>query len=66
MWQYFMLGIGLLLVFEGILPFMMPERYKQFMRKMAELPERSLRLTGLILMLVGLALLIMLRQWFGI
>lgn len=66
MWQYLFLGIGLMLVLEGILPFIMPEHYKQFMRKMSVQPVRLLRITGLILMLLGVAILIVLRQLYGI
>jgi uncharacterized protein YjeT (DUF2065 family) len=66
MWQYFLLGLALMLVFEGILPFIMPERYKQFLRKMAEQSDRNLRTVGLVLMVIGVAILFILKQSLGI
>jgi len=66
MWQYFLLGLALMFVLEGIMPFIMPERYKQIMRKMSEQPERVLRIMGFILMIIGVGLLFVVKQLFGI
>ncbi len=50
-------ALALLLVFEGILPFLAPAQWKQAVRSLAELGEAQLRAIGLGSMLVGLALL---------
>ena len=34
MWSYLLLGIGLFLVLEGIFPFVSPDQYKDYLRKM--------------------------------
>ena len=66
MWQFFLLGLGLMLVFEGIFPFIMPERYRAFLRKIIAQSDWSLRITGLVLMLLGLGTLFILNQYYGI
>lgn len=66
MWQFFLLGIGLMLVFEGVFPFIMPERYREFLRRIANQSDRSLRVTGLVLMLLGVFILFILKQSYGI
>jgi uncharacterized protein YjeT (DUF2065 family) len=51
----FMLSvIGVVLVVEGIPWFLSPDTVKKTLRQLAVLPESSLRILGLLLMLVGL------------
>lgn len=57
MWQELGIALSLLLVLEGILPFLYPERWRAAMLALAELSERQLRLIGLASMLLGTALL---------
>lgn len=54
-------ALALLLVLEGILPFLVPARWKEAIRQIADLPDRQLRIMGLVSMLVGLALLTLVR-----
>jgi uncharacterized protein len=54
-------ALALLLVFEGLLPFLVPHRYRFYLLEVARLPERTLRLIGLIAILLGLALLTWVR-----
>lgn len=49
--------IGLVLVLEGIMPFLSPRVWKRFMRGMLDLDDKTLRVVGLISMLAGLAVL---------
>ena len=47
----------LVLVIEGILPFLVPEQWRAAMRQVIELDDRSLRIMGLSSMLIGTVLL---------
>lgn len=50
-------AIGLLLIVEGILPFMAPSVWRQAFTRMTQMSDGQLRFTGLISMLAGLLLL---------
>lgn len=52
----------LMLVFEGILPFLSPARWQQAMALAAQMPPRTLRLFGLGSMLLGAVLLHWVRR----
>ncbi|MGF1643584.1 MAG: DUF2065 domain-containing protein [Thiotrichales bacterium] len=54
-------AIALLLVFEGLMPFIAPDRYKRALQQALDAPERTLRAIGLFSMLVGLVLLYWVR-----
>ncbi|GMU44642.1 MAG: DUF2065 domain-containing protein [Xanthomonadales bacterium] len=54
-------ALALLLVFEGILPFLAPAQWKEAVRRIARMEDTILRWIGLICMLLGLALLILVR-----
>jgi uncharacterized protein len=60
-WEYLLIGLGLMLVFEGIMPFLSPATLRQYMRQIIELDDRSLRIAGLVAMLTGLAILYLIR-----
>ena len=61
MWNDLLVALALVLVIEGILPFLNPAAMRELQRKMAEMDDKSLRVAGLSSMLVGLALLYLLR-----
>ncbi len=61
MWNDLLTAIGLLLVLEGLLPFLNPDRLKRTLLEIASLDNRTLRLIGLISMLIGLAVLYWVR-----
>lgn len=50
-------ALALVLVLEGLLPFASPAALRSVMLQMAELSDRSLRLSGLSSMLLGVILL---------
>ena len=50
-------AMALVLVFEGILPFLAPARWKEAVQALAQLNDAQLRAIGLGSMIVGLALL---------
>lgn len=51
-------ALGLMLVLEGILPFVAPGAWREAFRRMTELPDAQLRVIGLASMIVGLAFLL--------
>ncbi|MCP5145379.1 MAG: DUF2065 domain-containing protein [Gammaproteobacteria bacterium] len=61
MWQDLFAAIGLMLVLEGILPFISPARWRETMLAAASLPQGMLRGLGLASMLGGLALIYLVR-----
>lgn len=61
MWQELGIAFCLLLVLEGILPFLSPRRWREAVISLAGLEDRQLRLIGLGSMLLGAGLLYWLR-----
>ena len=61
MWQELLTALALVLVIEGVLPFVNPRGYKRLMALVQQVDERSLRWHGLVLMLVGVVLLYVVR-----
>jgi len=57
MWQEILIAVSLLLVLEGILPFLNPRGFRQAMLQAAQMNDRTMRIMGLITMLSGLAML---------
>ncbi|HEY8119188.1 MAG TPA: DUF2065 domain-containing protein [Methylophilaceae bacterium] len=51
-------AFGLMLVLEGILPFLAPKAWRQTFQRMVELKDGQLRFIGLASMLGGLLLMI--------
>jgi len=54
-------AVALMLVFEGIFPFVAPRAWRETMRRVGELSDGQLRFVGLGSMLVGLAVLFLVR-----
>jgi uncharacterized protein YjeT (DUF2065 family) len=61
MWSDLIAAIGLLLVLEGIMPFVNPDRLKRTLLEVVRLDNRTLRIIGLISMSIGLAVLYWVR-----
>ncbi len=61
MWQDLMAAGALVLVLEGVLPFLNPERYRTLMMQLLKLDNRQLRLFGLGSMLAGVLALYLVR-----
>lgn len=57
MWHDFLVAMALLLVIEGIWPFLNPASLRRAMLLLLEQDEHALRVAGLVSMLSGLALL---------
>lgn len=54
-------AVGLMMVFEGIMPFCLPERWRSMIGRIAVMDNRSMRSIGLVSMLIGLSILVFLR-----
>ena len=61
-WTEILTACALLLVLEGILPFVGPSRYKQLVAQIVRLSDNQLRAAGLIAMIAGLLLLFLVRN----
>ncbi|MBL6691087.1 MAG: DUF2065 domain-containing protein [Pseudomonadales bacterium] len=57
MWHDLGVALCLVLVIEGIVPFLYPKRWREMVSKLAEVDDNSMRIAGLISMLLGTALL---------
>jgi uncharacterized protein YjeT (DUF2065 family) len=56
-WTDLIRAVALLLVLEGIMPFVMPSRWRENLLRMASLNDRVLRFVGLTSMTIGLVIL---------
>ncbi len=57
MWHDLLAALALVLVIEGILPFLNPGAMRKIMRTMSEMDNHSLRISGLVSMALGVAML---------
>ncbi|HSW14685.1 MAG TPA: DUF2065 domain-containing protein [Solimonas sp.] len=56
-WSELARAIALVMVIEGIMPFVAPARWRQMMLSVMQLDSRAIRVIGLLSMLAGLLLL---------
>lgn len=61
MWNDLWAAVALMLVIEGIVPFMSPDIVRRMLASMAEMDDRSVRVAGLVSMLFGVGLLYLVR-----
>jgi uncharacterized protein len=61
-WGDLFAGLSILMVLEGLLPFLNPGGARRVFGQLASLSERDLRVGGLVSMLVGLVLLFIVRS----
>jgi uncharacterized protein YjeT (DUF2065 family) len=57
--DFLLLGLGLVLIIEGILPFLAPRGWREAMFKIAQMDDRRIRFYGLTSMGVGLLLVLL-------
>ena len=57
MWHDLLLAVALLLVIEGLLPFLNPAGFKQAMQMISQMTEKQLRISGFASMMLGLLLM---------
>ena len=57
----FLMAIALMLVIEGVLPFLAPKLWRDTFRRITQMTDGQLRFVGLTSMLVGLIMLTLVR-----
>ncbi|MFQ5995949.1 MAG: DUF2065 domain-containing protein [Acidiferrobacterales bacterium] len=57
MWHDLVVALALLLIIEGIFPFLNPDAMRRTLLTISQLPDQPLRFAGLSSMLLGLLLL---------
>lgn len=55
--DFWLAALGLMLVLEGIMPFLFPAAWRDTLRKVAQFQDGQARFIGLTLMLAGLLLI---------
>lgn len=61
-WADLLAAVSILLVLEGLLPFLNPEATRRVFEQLSRMSARELRVAGLISMLAGLVLLFFVRS----
>ena len=61
-WTEILTAVALVLVIEGMLPFVRPGRYKQLVAQIVRLSDNQLRLFGLTAMIIGILMLFIVRS----
>ena len=56
-WDDLLVALALVLIIEGVLPFLAPSKLKEVYKSVLDMPEKSLRMMGFGSMVVGLILL---------
>ena len=57
MWDELFRAVALVLVIEGVMPFISPQKWRQTMLQASQIPDRIMRVIGLASMLAGVILL---------
>ena len=60
-WQEILTAVALVLVIEGLLPFIGPGKYRELVAQIARLGDNQIRTFGLTSMIAGLLLLFVVR-----
>jgi hypothetical protein len=60
-WADLWAALALVLIIEGLIPFISPRAYRSMVQQMAAMPEKTLRNVGLVLMVTGLISLLLVR-----
>ncbi len=60
--ENFLSALALVFVFEGLMPFAFPERWKRMLRKIIGQDEKTLRIAGFFSMVFGVVLLTVIQN----
>ncbi|MGD9662345.1 MAG: DUF2065 domain-containing protein [Porticoccaceae bacterium] len=63
MWYELAKAFCLLLVIEGVMPFIAPGRWRQLAAKLAQIDDRTMRIIGFASMLTGAVLLFLIKHF---
>lgn len=58
MWETFLMAVALMLIMEGMLPFLSPQSWREAFRKLIEANDNQVRFIGLTSMLIGILLML--------
>jgi len=58
-WQEILTVVSILFIIEGLIPFISPSKYKNFVSNMSKLNTNNLRILGFISMIFGVLLLVL-------
>ena len=61
-WTEILTALALVLIIEGMVPFVGPRKYRQIVSQMAMLSDNNLRTVGLVIMVAGVVLLFVVRS----
>ena len=61
-WSEILTALALVLVIEGMLPFISPQKYRQMVMEVTRLSDNRIRNVGLVVMIAGLLLLFFVRN----
>jgi uncharacterized protein len=61
-WSDLLAALAIVCVIEGVMPFINPSGMKRLLSRIASMEERELRIVGLVSMLVGVAILYLVRS----
>src|SRR3989442_15425984 len=61
----FLMAFALMLVLEGVLPFVAPTLWRETFRRITQMTDGQIRFVGLSSIIVGLLLLLWARSWSG-
>jgi uncharacterized protein len=62
MWSDLLAATALVLVIEGVLPFLSPRRFREALYLAAQMSDQGLRIMGLASMFLGLVILYLVRS----
>lgn len=60
-WQDLLSAVALVLIIEGILPFLSPDSLRKTYQRLAEMNDQTVRVSGLVSMIAGVILLSFVR-----
>ena len=61
MWHDLAVALCLVLVIEGIVPFLYPRRWREMVMTLSEVDDKTMRIVGLMSMLLGTGMLYVIR-----
>lgn len=61
-WDVIGVAAALMLVIEGIIPFLKPDAMRKALTMMAQMDDRTMRITGLVSMIAGVVLLYLVQN----
>jgi len=60
-WNDLLAALALVLVIEGVVPFLNPQSLRRMLETVSQLDDRTLRIVGLVSMILGVLLLTIVR-----